>query len=47
MFDALLNQYGLIGDYFGWWSWFEKSRNIINNVDIGFCNTVDFIGAND
>ena len=45
LFDAVLRQYGLTGDDVGWWCCFDESRNSINNVDIGFCNTVDFVGA--
>ena len=46
LLDAVLSQDGLIDDDVDWWSWFEKISNIINNVDIGFCNTVEFIGSN-
>ena len=45
MLDAVLRQDGLIGDDVGWWSWFEKCGNSINNFDIGLCNTLDLIGA--
>ena len=46
LFDNVLRQDGLICDDVGWWSGLEKGGNIINNVDVGFCNTVKFIGSN-
>ena len=44
--DTGLRQDGLIGDGVGWCSGFDKGGNIINNIDVGVCNAVKFIGAN-
>ena len=41
-----MSQDVLVGDDVGWWCWFDKISNGINNIDIGFCNTVYLIGAN-
>ena len=46
LLDSVLSQEGLGGDDGGWWCWFEEISNRINNIDIGFCNTVYFIGTN-
>ena len=47
IFDTVLGKDGIICDDVGWWSGFNKVSNIINNVGIGFCNTMNFIGTNE
>ena len=42
----VLGQDGLICDDVGWWSGFNKCGNIIDDVEIGFYNTVEGMGTN-
>ena len=42
----MLYQYGTICDYVGWWIGFKKGGNSIYDVDIGLCDIVEVMGAN-
>ena len=43
LFNTILGQDDLTCDDVGWWSGLNKGVNIIDDVDIGFCNTVEGI----
>ena len=45
LFNTLLSQDGLIFDYVGWWSGFNKGSDIIYNVAIGIHNIVEGMGT--
>ena len=46
LFDNVLGKGSLICDNVGWWSGFKICGNIIDNADMGFCNTVEGMGTN-
>ena len=46
MFNTVLVQDGIICGDVGWWSGLNKVGSSIDEVDIGFCNTLEVMGNN-
>ena len=46
LFNTLLGQDSLICDDVSWWSGFKEGDSSIDDVDIGFCNTVEGMEIN-
>ena len=44
--NNVMGQDGLICDDVGWWIGFNEGGNSIEDVDIGFCSTVEGMGTN-